>query len=168
MERSKSLSIQSIKRYKIFTAIMLSMIMLAYIYIMGFSDNWTSRLIAVSYIVLGVFVYWPRVRDFLKKIKEVSYDKENLYVKEGEYEIQIPFYEVKDIEIMSLDGLYKFTLYHHDQFGNEVICKPSLWYPLNHKRIDAELNRIRGLVRKAHHEYHDKIGSGQALPSNLL
>lgn len=133
---------------------------------MGFSDNWTSRLIAVSYILLGAFVYWPRVKNFLQKIKEVSYDKENLYVREGEYEIQIPFYEVKDIEIMSLDGLYKFTLYHHDQFGNEVICKPSFWYPLNYKRIDAELNRIRGWVRKSHHEYQDKIGSGHTLPSN--
>lgn len=168
MERTKSLSIQSVKRYKVVTAIVLSLLMLAYIYIMGFSDNWTSKLIAVSYILMGIFVYWPRVKDFLKKIKEVSYDKENLYVKEGAYEIQIPFYEIKDIEIMSLDGLYKFTLYHHDQFGNEVICKPSLWYPLNYKRIDAELNRIRSLVRKAHHEYQDNVGAERTLPSNLL
>lgn len=113
-----------------------------------------------------IFYWFPEVRKSIRRIREIAYDKENLYVKEGNYEIQIPFHDVKDIEIMSLDGLYKFKLYHHDQFGDEVICKPSLWYPLNYKKIDAELNRIRSYVRKAHREYKDKIGSDMSLPSN--
>lgn len=166
MERSKSLSINSVKRYKLFFALALTVFVIGYILLLGFSNSLSNWIIAVIYIFFGVFVYWPKMKDFFSKIKEVSYDKENLYVKEGEYEIQVPFYEVKDIEIVSLDGLYKFKLYHHDQFGDEVICKPSLWYPLNYKKIDAELNRIRSFVHKAHHEYTDKIGSERALPSN--
>ncbi len=166
MERSKSLSISSIRRYKLITVTAISVMVISYILLLGFSDNWSSWVFAAVYLNFGVFVYWPRFKDFLNKIKEVSYDKENLYVKEGDYEVQIPFYEVKDIEIMSLDGLYKFTLYHHDQFGNEVICKPSNWYPLNYKKIDAELNRIRGLVLKAHHNYKEENTLNHALPSN--
>lgn len=166
MERSKSLSINSIKKYKLFSAAVLTAFVIAYILLLGVSNKWSNWVIAGIYIGFSVFVYWPKMRDFFRKIKEVSYDRENLYVKEGEYEIQVPFYEVKDIEIVSLDGLYKFKLYHHDQFGNEVICKPSLWYPLNYKRIDAELNRIRALVHKAHHEYMKRTDSERTLPSN--
>lgn len=59
---------------------------------------------AVKSIVLMMFYWFPNLKKFLNQIKEVAYDKENLYVKEGDYEIQIPFYEVKDIEILSLDG----------------------------------------------------------------
>lgn len=99
-------------------------------------------------------------------IKEVSHDKENLYVKEGTYEIQIPFYQVKDVEILSLDGLYKFHFFHHDQFGKEVICKPSLWYPLNFRKIDKELDQLRFLVRKAHLEYKDDVNSNALASSS--
>ena len=65
-----------------------------------------------------------------------------------------------------MDGLYKFKLYHHDQFGSEVVCKPSIWYPFNYKRIDAELNRIRSYVRKAHREYKEQIVLYRSLTSN--
>ena len=128
-------------------------------------DNLFSWIIAGGYTFLAIFVWVPQYKKFFAKIKEVAYDNENLYVKEGDYEIQIPFYQVRDIDIMSFDGLYKFRLYHHDQFGNEVICKPSLWYPFNYKRIDRELNRIRSFVRKSHREYKEQIDTGPVLPS---
>ncbi|MEO9484678.1 MAG: hypothetical protein ABJG47_14565 [Ekhidna sp.] len=166
MERSKSLSINSVKRYKFFLMGSLSIMFLAYMTLYLIDGDLYGVVMVVVYLALMIFYWYPNIGKFLKKIKEVSYDKENLYVQEGTYEIQIPFHEVKDIEIVSLDGLYKFKLYQSDQFGDEVICKPSLWYPLNYKKVDAELNRIRGLVRKAHHEYTDKIGFDRSLPSN--
>ncbi len=166
MERSKSLSIHSVKTYKIFTIVTLSGFVIFYIFFLGLSDSLFNWILAAGYVVLSVFIWFPQYKKFFSKIKEVAYDTENLYVKEGDYEIQIPFHQVKDIEIISFDGLYRFKLYHHDQFGSEVICKPSLWYPFNYKRVDAELNRIRSLVRKAHWDYKDQIGVDKALPSN--
>ncbi|MEQ6168649.1 hypothetical protein AAOE16_15745 [Ekhidna sp. MALMAid0563] len=166
MERSKSLSIRSVKRYKLFLIAMVTLFFGFYVIYYTKMSGLFGILMAIIYVGLMVFYWYPNIRKFLRKIKEVSYDNENLYVREGDYEIQIPFYQVKDIEIISMDGLYKFKLYHHDQFGSEVVCKPSIWYPFNYKRIDAELNRIRSYVRKAHREYKEQIGLDRSLPSN--
>lgn len=158
-----TLTTRAIKVYKITIVLLMILAGITYL-VLGahISGIW-------GVLMYGIFVFFI-ARRFLNetysKIKEVAYDKESLYVKEGDYDIQIPFYEVKDIEIVSMDGLYKFKLYHHDQFGDEVICKPSLWYPLNYKRIDTELNLIRSYVRKAHREYKENIGSDRSLPSN--
>lgn len=168
MERSTSLSIKSIKQYKYLLIVFFSILGLLYSTSFFTRYDPLNLILGAGWFALLIFYWYPNVGKFLKKIKEVSYDKENLYVKEGAYEIQVPFHEVKDIEIVSLDGLYKFKLYHNDQFGNEVICKPSLWYPLNYKKVDTELNRIRALVRKAHLEYKDQIGVDKGLASHSL
>lgn len=168
MERSKSLSIKSVKRYKYVLVVFMSILGLIYTTSFFTRFNPLNLILGAAWFALLILYWYPNILKFLKKIKEVSYDKENLYVKEGEYEIQVPFHEIKDIEIVSLDGLYKFKFYQNDQFGNEVVCKPSLWYPLNYKKIDAELNRIRSMVRKAHHDYREKIGVDRGLPSNIL
>ncbi len=96
-------------------------------------------------------------------LKEISYDSSNLYIHEADYEIQIPYYQVRDVEIISLGGLYKFHLYHSDQFGKEVLCKPSIWYPLNYKKVDKELDRIRAMIKKSHREYNEQIGNDKNL-----
>ncbi|MEQ8626024.1 hypothetical protein [Ekhidna sp.] len=166
MERSKSLSIRSVKRYKLFLIAMVTLFFGFYVIYYTKMSGLFGILMAIIYVGLMVFYWYPNIGKFLRKIKEVSYDNENLYVREGDYEIQIPFYQVKDIEIISMDGLYKFKLYHHDQFGSEVVCKPSIWYPFNYKRIDAELNRIRSYVRKAHREYKEQIVLYRSLTSN--
>ncbi len=161
MERT--LTTRGIKIYKVTTVVLMILGGIAYLFLgANIAGIW-------GVLMYGVFVFFIVKKFFNEthsKIKEVSYDKENLYVKVEGYDVQIPFHQVKDIEIVSMDGLYKFKLYHHDQFGNEVICKPSIWYPFNHKRIDAELNRIRSYVRKAHHKYTEEIGTERALPSN--
>ncbi|WP_425391575.1 hypothetical protein [Ekhidna sp.] len=166
MERSKSLSIKSVKIYKAVLIGFISILILSYVAINAMRRGYLGILFALIYFGFMIFYWYPSLLKFIRQIKEILYDKENLYVKEGEYEIQIPYHLVKDVEIVSLDGLYKFKLYQHDQFGDEVICKPSLWYPLNFKRIDAELNQIRAYVRKAHREYKEQIGSDRSLPSN--
>ncbi len=119
-------------------------------------------------IILGVIVVFAlskSYKDTYGKIKEISYDEENLYVHEQDYEIQIPYHQVKDVEIISLGGLYKFTLLRHDQFGREVICKPSIWYPLNYRKIDKKLNKIRSMIRKAQWKYKDQILTEKSLAS---
>ncbi|MEP0985198.1 hypothetical protein [Ekhidna sp.] len=168
MERSKSLSVKSIKAYKLLLIGAVSFLFIFYVLINSSRGGLFGILSAITYVFIMIFYWYPNLTKFFRQIKEVAYDQENLYVKEGSYEIQVPFHQVKDIEIVSLDGLYKFKLYHNDQFGDEVICKPSLWYPLNYKKIDAELNRIRALVRKAHHEYKEKIGLDKGLASHSL
>lgn len=163
--RVKSLSINSVKRYKIFSILLVAACLGVYMFTLGFSDSIGMWIIAITYILATIFIWFPQAKKFFSMLKEISYDKENIYVHEGGYEIQVPFHGIKDIELISVGGLYKFTLYQNDQFGKEVICKPSLWYPLNYKRIDKELNRIRSMVRKAHQNYKEQIGNEKSLQS---
>lgn len=165
MKRTKSLTIKSIKIYKGITVGLITAIFLSY-FVMNLMDRGLfGLLLAGSYVIIMIFIWFPSIKSFISKLKEVSYDDDHLYVKEGDYEIQIPFHQIKDIEIISMDGLYKFKLYHNDQFGDEVICKPSIWYPLNYKKIDKELNRIRSMVRKAHMNYKEQINATNTLAS---
>ncbi|MEM9897032.1 MAG: hypothetical protein AAF789_11750 [Bacteroidota bacterium] len=166
MERSKSLSIKSIRRYKLFVVINISILFLFYVGFQLIEGGVFGIIVALAYLFTMIFYWYPSIGKSLKKLKEVSYDGKNLYVQESGYEIQIPFQEVRDVEIISLDGLYKFNLYHHDQFGKEVVCKPSLWYPLNFKRVDKELNRIRYLIRKAKWSQRELDEDSNQLPSS--
>ncbi|WP_420578424.1 hypothetical protein [Ekhidna sp.] len=166
MERSKSLTTRAFAIYKITLVVILFLFVGFYAITHIQKGGWFGYLIGFGYPFLVMAYWYPSFLRRIKSMKELSYDSENLYVKEKNYEIQIPYHLVKDVEIVSLDGLYKFKLFQHDQFGDEIVCKPSIWYPLNYKRIDAELNRIRSYVRKAHRVYKEQIGSDRSLPSN--
>jgi hypothetical protein len=86
----------------------------------------------------------------LKKVLYVEYDDANLYVSHNDYQIQIPFEEVKELNIVT--GGYLFRLYKRTQVGNEILCLPSIWYPLNYKKVDNEINRVRALIAKRKNE----------------
>ncbi|MFK7953651.1 MAG: hypothetical protein AB8B73_12455 [Ekhidna sp.] len=151
--------------YKLFLIGVITLFIVLYSIFSVTIGDWLGIVIGMLYPVLLIAIWFPQMKKSIGRMKELSYDEENLYVMEKGYEIQIPFHQVKYIEILSLDGLYKFTLYHHDQFGDEVTCKPSIWYPLNYKRVDKELNRIRTLVRKAHKNYKEQIENNKSLAS---
>ncbi|MEQ9403780.1 MAG: hypothetical protein RIM99_09360 [Cyclobacteriaceae bacterium] len=151
--------------YKIGSIILLFLIILMYSWTPLMQGKAIGYFLAIGYPMLIIIFGYKDFRKYYKALKEISYDKENLYVHEKNYEIQIPYHQIKDVEIISLGGLYKFHLYHTDQFGKEVICKPSIWYPLNYKKIDKELNRIRAMIRKAHHNYKEQIGIDKSLAS---
>ncbi len=107
-----------------------------------------------------------RIWNGLKLLKEISYDDHNLYVKEKEFEIEIPLYRVKNVELVSLDGIYKFELHDTDQFGDTVFCKPSMWYPFTYKRVDDELHKIRKMIDLEKKKYWEarQSESGLVLP----
>lgn len=165
MERTRSLSIKGIKRYKMFGYSGILFVLCLYAY-SGLQRGDTFGLIMSLGIGAMVIFYWyPNIGKFLSRLKEVSYDSENLYVVEGDTEVQIPFVEIRDVEIVSLDGLYKFNLFRDSQFGKEIMCKPSNWYPFNFKKVDRELNRVRALINKAHWEYKEQITDNNQLAS---
>ncbi|MFT6335828.1 MAG: hypothetical protein ACJATI_002583 [Halioglobus sp.] len=93
-------------------------------------------------------------------IKYVEYDQANLYVSHNDYQVQIPFEEIKEVKLMSIDGVYKFILFKKGQLGKEILCKPSIWYPFNFNKVDNELHRIRGLIYKRKQESYKEISGG--------
>ncbi len=96
-----------------------------------------------------VYTFYSNFK-FLTKVKYVEYDDTNLYVSHNDYQIQIPFHEVKEVSIVT--GGFLFQLYKKTQVGKEILCLPSIWYPLNYKKVDTEMNRVRTLIAKRKQE----------------
>ena len=165
MRRTKSISIKSIRLYKAALYCFLLAYFLAYsgFYIMEY--RWLGILMVVVVVVASVYFWYPGLSKNLNRLKELSYDNENLYIIEKGVEEQIRFCEVKDVEIVSLDGIYQFNFFDKQLHNGAVRCKTSMWYPLNFRTVDKELNRVRGLIWKTHREYRAPTGNDRGLAS---
>lgn len=161
MQRTKTLTTYTIKIYKSIVLILVACIMM--FLLLRSTNRFTSFLFVVQYAYLFYFV----LRGVLG-IKYVEYDNANLYVNHNDYQVQVPFEEVKEVKLMSVDGVYKFILYKKGQLGKEILCKPSIWYPFNYNKVDNELHRIRGLIYKRKQEYYNQIGLGSGVQLNSL
>lgn len=158
--RTKSLTTRTIKIYKAVITVLFAAFILALLY-----WRFTEGSVFGIFMVAPYFFFIYRLWRGIKLLKEVSYDDHSLYVKEKEFEIEIPMYRVRNIELVSLDGIYKFELHDTDQFGDTVYCKPSIWYPFTYKWVDDELRKIRKMVAKEKEKYWEarQSDSGPAL-----
>lgn len=165
MQRTRSISIKSVRLYKAVLVFFFLSYFFLYsgLYIVKY--NWWGVFIIVLAVSTIIYYWNPHITRNFTRLKELSYDDENLYIVEKGVEEQIPFHEVKDVEIVSLDGVYQFNFFNKNLHEGAVRCKTSMWYPLNFKTIDKELNRVRALIQKAHREYRDQIGDGRGLAS---
>ena len=100
----------------------------------------------------------------MRLVKQISYDNQYLYVHEDGADTQIPLERIRDVEITSLDGMYKFNLMDKDTYGPYILCKTSMWYPLNFKKVDKELDYVRFLINKRKRTIQSE--NQQQLPSN--
>lgn len=147
--RTKSLTIKTIKLYR-YTILAIAGSIILWLVIYRVLNN--ELFGAVLFLGLYGF-YFYRILSGLKLIKEISYDEHSIYVKEKDFEIEIPMYRIKEVTLVSIDGVYKFTLIDSDQFGETVFCKPSVWYPFSHRRVDEELRQLRKKIDKVKEEY---------------
>ncbi|MCP4457880.1 MAG: hypothetical protein GY816_07640 [Cytophagales bacterium] len=165
MQRTRSISVKSIRLYK---TILISLLLAYFLLYTGsfiLQNEWLGILIGSLFVLLMVYFWYPSFTNNLSRLKDLSYDDENLYIIENDVEEQIPFHEIRDVEIVSLDGIYQFNFFNKQLHGGVIRCKTSMWYPLNFKTVDRELNRVRGLIRKAHWEYQGQIGNDRGLAS---
>jgi hypothetical protein len=147
--REKTISTKYFKTYKIVMFSILSLTLVTYVVLSFAQKGYFGVVIGVTYFLTGIFVWFPALSKTAKSLKQIAYDKENLVVFEDQQQTLIPLEHIKDIELTSLDGLYKFTLSQPQSFGNELFCKTSMWYPFNYPKVDKELDYIRYLVRQA-------------------
>ncbi|MEL7147632.1 MAG: hypothetical protein AAFO69_14750 [Bacteroidota bacterium] len=146
--RTSSLTSKAIGIYKVVVILLLSAFVFAMAAFYVINKRIAGLMILAPYILITI-----RIWNSLKLMKEISYDESSLYVKEEEFEVQIPFYRIKSVELISLDGVYKFTLRDTDQFGDTVYCKPSIWYPFTYKKVDRELQHLRTRIEKVTQQY---------------
>jgi hypothetical protein len=169
MERTKSISTSFYKAYKAVTYALIGLFILGYfgrfILIIGFANVYISLLFIVIVVIAIKYKWFPEFFKEINKLKDVSYDSENLYIVEDKYEEQIPFHEIKDVEIKSLNGIYQFNFFNKNLYDGYIRCKTSMWYPFNYRKVDSELNRVRSMVRKAHQNYREQIEHNKSLAS---
>ncbi|MEQ8470434.1 MAG: hypothetical protein RIC35_04580 [Marinoscillum sp.] len=159
----KTLSTRWFKTYKILFATLI--LLIVGVNIWNFTrimeNKWAGMLAFV-----GLIIYWGiyvnrHIRLFLKSFRQIKYSNDTLYVDQGGTELVVPFHEIKRVELTSLDGIYSFELID----GIRYCCKPSMWYPFNHKKVDAELDRIRQNIKKEKQKYWSSDSAVNTLSS---
>jgi hypothetical protein len=103
-------------------------------------------------MVGGVVFYgylFYRLFRMSSKIEHVEFDDEFLYVIRRKNDILIPLENIRSVEIKTLGGVYRVDLHFEDVMGSYFYFKPSLWYPLNHRKKDALVDVLRHRIDSA-------------------
>ena len=160
--RTTIVSTSKLRTYKLITLTLVSAITLAVLIFAVLSivryDEYYQLLMVPLYIMLA-YKAIPAVI----KIKNVSYDDSSVYYDKNGYEVQIPFEDIRDIEIKTISGIYIINLYRPSQDGNTIMFKTSLWYPFNFKREDEKVNELRYKIEKYRRQlpqnYNEQLAS---------
>lgn len=161
MQRIKTLTSGSLQTYK-FGLYILFFVIMPTILIVALSTIGLGKAIerfnqpifyafGIPMILAYVYSFYSFFKD-LNRVRYVEYDDANLYVSHNDYQIQIPFEEIKEVNIVT--GGFLFLLYKKTQVGMEVLGLPSIWYPLTYKKVDAEMNRVRQMIAKRKREFY--------------
>lgn len=95
--------------------------------------------------LLGFLVFFP-YKVFIKivfKIQSISFDKEYLYINNSEQDVLIPLYQINSVELKTLTGIHKIKLASQYSPNDIIYFKSSMWYPLNFKKVDNRMVRLR-------------------------
>lgn len=96
----------------------------------------------------SLFITFNIFTPLVFKFKNISYDDTSVYYDKKGFEVQIPFEDIKSIEIQSLTGIYSINLITPSQDGKQLLFKTSLWYPINFKKKDEMVNELRNKINK--------------------
>jgi hypothetical protein len=72
-----------------------------------------------------------------------------MYVIQRKQDLLIPLENVKDVNLVSMGGVYRVDLYVKELFGDKFYFKPSLLYPFNHKKKEALVDVLWANIEKA-------------------
>lgn len=95
----------------------------------------------------GYFIYlWWQAN---KRVYHTEFDEEYMYVQQQGHDVLIPLENIKDVNLISVGGVYKVDLYSPETFGDKFYFKPSLLYPFNHKKKEAIVDVLWANIEKA-------------------
>lgn len=145
--RTTIVSTSKIKTYKIITLSIITAITLFVLFLAVYSAFILKEY--HQFLILPVYVMFAyQAIPAILKIKNVSYDDSSVYYDRKGYEVQIPFEDIKNIEIMTISGIYKIILFDPTQDGLVIRFKTSLWYPFNFRRQDEKVNELIDKIDK--------------------
>jgi hypothetical protein len=106
------------------------------------------------------WIIWKYIQ-INRKVFQVEFDDEFLYLIQKQADILIPLQNIKDVQLKTMGGLYEIKLYSPEIVGDLIYYKPSLLYPFNFKAKDAIADKLRSNIEKAKRKR-------EALPTNAL
>lgn len=119
------------------------------LFIVGYSEYKADGRISHVLMPLNfsylVYVWWKVNR----KVYHVEFDADFMYVLQKDQDLVIPLENIKDVNLISIGGVYKVELYSKELVGDTFYFKPSLLYPFNHKKKEALVNILWANVEKA-------------------
>ena len=90
-----------------------------------------------------------------KRVFHVEFDSDFMYVLQQNHDLVIPLENIKDVNLISLGGVYQVDLYAKELFGDKFYFKPSLLYPFNHKKKEAVVDILWSNIEKAKRKKQD-------------
>jgi len=139
--RTTIVSTSKLNIYKIILVTTLAAVLLLLI---GLIYNYDAYYVLLNLVVYAFLLF--KVIKHINKIKNISYDDSSIYYTKDNYEVQIPFEDIKSIDIKSLDGVYEINFHAPTPDGDRLFFKTSLWYPLNFQRQDDKVNDLRDKI----------------------
>lgn len=145
--RTTIVSTSKLKLFKIISLLIVDGVLIIFlIYTLTIFDE--DQLFSKLYnIGMATFLIYIFTKSTLK-LKNISYDESSIYYNRKGYEVQVPFEEIKNIEIKTLTGVYKVNLLQKSQEGETIHFKMSMWYPFNFKKQDEKVNELRDKIDK--------------------
>jgi hypothetical protein len=160
--RTTIVSTSKLRIYKIFSITLVALVLVLFLVSAYQVDGYFWRVYNVAF--WGFIAFW--IIRIVLRLKNVSFDEFSVYYERNGYEVQIPFDEIKDIEIKSLDGIYKINLFQPNQDGKTIYFKTSLWYPLNFIRQDEQVNVLRDRIM--HYKRNQALQYNEQLPGRRI
>lgn len=146
--RIRNLSTRYLMLYKLSIPVLIVAFMGAY-FAFGYSEYKNTGHISQLLMPLNfsylVYVWWS----VNKRVYQVEFDQEFMYIIQKDQDLLIPLENVKDVNLFSLGGVYKVELYAKEAFGDTFYFKPSLLYPFNHKKKEALVDILWANIEKA-------------------
>jgi len=142
-----NLSTRYLRFYKQGVSVFIFLIMACFLYYEFDSIEKVRPSMVFWPIYYSYFLYlWWRLN---KRVYHVEFDQEFMYITQREQDLVLPLENVKDVNLISIGGVYKVELYTKELFGDTFYFKPSLLYPFNHKKKEAIVDLLWGYIEKA-------------------
>jgi hypothetical protein len=146
--RIRNLSTRYLAVYKNSVPLIMIILMASY-FVYGYYEY--KRIGQISQLLMPLnfsylFYLWWLVN---RKVYQVEFDNDFLYVIQKNQDLIIPLENIKDINLISIGGVYKVELYSKELVGDTFYFKPSLLYPFNHKKKEALVDILWANIEKA-------------------
>lgn len=151
--RIKNLSTRYLGYYKYGVAIIILCLVVAFVVSQIISHQKGEKVLWFVPFWYGYFVYFWWMMN--KKVLHVEFDEDFMYVGQSNQDILIPLENIKDVNLISLGGVYQVDLYAKELFGDKFYFKPSLLYPFNHKKKEAVVDMLWSNIEKAKRKKQD-------------